>query len=280
MMSEKCFHFGLCEWSLPVSGPLAIQLAGEIGYEGMQLGEAGGRQMGYPLNQKRVQEIYREAGERHHVLFHSLNLGALLGEGTLNFGENTKEGQWARESLRNGFAVCGALGIGTVVITVDPPDEDAFSNVVSHLAYASAQAAEWGVNIALESAQSLPAIERLLERISLDIGICMDLLNPLRFQTGNPQEQIKAFGAERINHFHAKDSVRELFQMGQRGCTLLGEGDAGFCKSADIIKSMDFDHVWMITENYYYLPPMNRENGDFCALAKKDLETMREVFGA
>ena len=34
-------HFGVCEWSFPASGPLAIQLAAAAGYEGMQVGEAG-----------------------------------------------------------------------------------------------------------------------------------------------------------------------------------------------------------------------------------------------
>lgn len=35
------YQFGICEWSLPVSGPLAIRLAGEAGFTGIQLGEAG-----------------------------------------------------------------------------------------------------------------------------------------------------------------------------------------------------------------------------------------------
>ena len=30
-------HFGICEWALPVSGPLAIRLAAEAGYEAPQL---------------------------------------------------------------------------------------------------------------------------------------------------------------------------------------------------------------------------------------------------
>lgn len=49
------YQFGICEWSLPVSGPLAIRLAGEAGFTGIQLGEAGGRAMGFPLTHPRVQ---------------------------------------------------------------------------------------------------------------------------------------------------------------------------------------------------------------------------------
>ena len=30
-------YYGICEWSMPVSGPLAIRLAGTAGFDGMQL---------------------------------------------------------------------------------------------------------------------------------------------------------------------------------------------------------------------------------------------------
>ena len=272
-------HFGLCEWSLPVSGPLAIRLAGEAGYEGMQIGEAGGRAMGYPLNNTRVQEIYKEAAQEWGIQLHSLNLGALLSEGTLNHAAGTREGDWARRSLENGFAACRGLDIHTVVITVDPATEEAFENVVSHLDFASKIAAASGVEIAVESAQPLERIERLLDRVDDGIKICMDLLNPLRFGTGNPQEQILAFGREKISHFHMKDSVKDLFQLGQRGCVLLGEGDAGYRESVSIIKKLDYEG-WMISENYYYLPPMNDGTKDFVQLAAKDLKTLQASFGA
>lgn len=75
------YQFGICEWSLPVSGPLAIRLAGEAGFTGIQLGEAGGRAMGFPLTHPRVQAAILEAAEESGVCLHSLNLGALLSEG-------------------------------------------------------------------------------------------------------------------------------------------------------------------------------------------------------
>ena len=94
-------HFGICEWSLPVSGPLAMQLAKEAGYEGMQLGEAGGRNMAYPLNHKRVQEIYRETAGHLGLQLHSLNLGALLAEGTLAYASGTEQGNFEGKSIPN-----------------------------------------------------------------------------------------------------------------------------------------------------------------------------------
>lgn len=270
--------YGICEWSLPVSGTLAIQLAGEAGYNGIQLGEAGGRQMGYPLMNTRVQELYIETAKRFGIELHSLNLGALLAEGTLNYAAETLQGQHARESLKKGFEVCRALDIGTIVITVNSEDEEQTSNVLSHLKYALPLAAENGVEIAVESAQELPVILGILECMHDKVKICMDILNPLRFGSGNPQEQICIFGKERISHFHMKDSSKELFRIGERGCTLLGTGDAGYAESVELIRKMHYEG-WVISENYYYLPPMFTKTADFIELAQKDLRTMRESLG-
>lgn len=269
--------YGICEWSLPVSGTLAIRLAGEMGFDGLQMGEAGGRLMGYPLNNRRVQELYLETAQKYGQRLHSLNLGALLAEGTLNYAPETKQGGFARESLKKGFEACEALGIGTVVITVNSQDEEQMSNALAHLAYATELASEHGVEIAMESAQELSVILGILESMQEKIKICMDILNPLRFGTGNPQEQICIFGKEHISHFHLKDSAKDLFRMGERGCTLLGEGDAGFSESVELIKKMKYDG-WVISENYYYLPPMCDESSDFFELARKDLLTMKKSF--
>ncbi|MBD9195912.1 MAG: sugar phosphate isomerase/epimerase [Clostridiales bacterium] len=271
-------HYGVCEWSFPVSGPLAIQLAAEAGYEGMQVGEAGGRPMGFPLNDPRVCAAYLESAAAHHVRLHSLNLGALLAEGTMNYAAGTREGNWARESLEHGFAAARALGVEDVVITVDAPDSGAEANAVEHLRYAQRLAADSGMVIAMESALPLPDILRILDKAGPEIKVCMDLLNPLRFGTGDPQEQIRAFGRERIRHFHWKDSQKDLFRKGERGCMPLGQGDAGLAASAALIRELGFRDTWMISENYYHLEPLSQLGGDLTARAARDLAAMQGFF--
>lgn len=268
-------HFGICEWSFPVSGPLAIQLAGEAGYEGIQLGEAGGQSMGYPLRHPRVQESLLQASAQWGVKLHSLNLGALLASGNLNYSANTPRGESARKSLAIGFDVCKKLGICSAVITVEPPDEDAYQNVCEHLKAALRMAES--TEVVVETAQPLPEILRLLKDMNGAVKLCMDMLNPIRFGSGDPREQIQAVGISQISHFHLKDSVRSLFHKGERGCCLLGEGDAGYQESVDLIRATGFQG-WMISENYYYLPPMNNGDEDFLSLAKHDLMTMRHTF--
>ena len=62
------FKFGVCEFSFPCWGPLALQMAHEAGFTGMQLADAGGSTNSYPLNNKRVQESYLEASVKSMVL--------------------------------------------------------------------------------------------------------------------------------------------------------------------------------------------------------------------
>lgn len=269
---------GICEWSLPVSGPLAIKMAKEAGYDGIQIGEAGGRLMGYPLNNPMVQKAYTEAAQQCGLILHSLNLGALLSEGNLNFSADTEQGKNARRSLDKGFEACHAMNISAVVITVNSEGEEQFENVISHLEYAYELAKKYNVEITVESAQPLPEILKIIDRMGDKIKICMDLLNPLRFCTGVPQEQIRAFGKDRIGHFHMKDSTKDLFRLGQRGCVLLGTGDAGLQESVEIIEELGIENCWMITENYYYLAPMNDGDQDFFKLAAADCSTLKEWF--
>lgn len=233
--------------------------------------------MGYPLNQPYVQEAYLESAASCGLTLHSLNLGALLAEGTLNAPRNTPEFDYARRSLLNGFSVCEELSIPVIVLTLDPQAADAEESVCAHLEYAAALAADAGVEIAVESALPLPRIQQLLEQSDSSIKVCMDLLNPLRFKTGNPQEQILAFGRNKISHFHMKDSRASLFTPGQRGCVPLGEGDGEYTQSVQCIRSLSYEG-WMITENYYYLPPMSDEGDDFLFFAKRDLATMKRSF--
>ena len=158
----------------------------------------------------------------------------------------------------------------------DSDDEETFVNNISHVKYAEELSRETGVKITIESAMTLPRIQRMLEEVSRDDKICMDLLNPLRFCTGDPQEQIRVFGTDWIDHFHMKDSISSLFVKGQRGCVPLGTGDADLKGSCQIIRELGFEG-WFITENYYMFSPMNDGEQDFIELAKSDLKRMKDL---
>lgn len=50
----KRFQFAACEWAFPCWGDLAVKMAHEAGFTGVQLGDGGGSMQGFPLRNKRV----------------------------------------------------------------------------------------------------------------------------------------------------------------------------------------------------------------------------------
>lgn len=163
-----------------------------------------------------------------------------------------------------------------MVVTADPATEEAAGHVVSHLRAVSERARDSGVEIALSvlcrwsGPGAPPAPGRWGEGL-------YGHAEPLRFGTGDPCQQLRIFGPARISHFHMKDSLRSLFRPSQRGCVPLGTGDAGFADSVSAIKAVCASG-WILTENYYYLPPLNDGQTDFLSLAARDLATLQRAF--
>lgn len=269
--------FGICEWSFPVSGTLAIQLAAQIGFDGIQLSESGGRAVGFPLTHPEIIAAYKYTAAQHNIQLHSLNLGALLTENTIFYETNTIQGEQARDSLLNGILACTKLGINAMVVTVSPKTKEAYYNAISHLKYAGTIAQNYNIELVIESILSLSDLTQLIEDLNGIAKICMDTLNPLRFGSGNPQEQILAFGKDKIHHFHIKDSISTLFSSNQRGCVPIGTGNGEYKESIAAIKSIGYEG-WIISENYYYLPPLCNIQSDFMLAAYEDLRTLQNSF--
>ncbi len=80
-------QFGVCEFSFPCWGPLALQMAHEAGFTGMQLADAGGSTNAYPLNNKRVQESYLEAAAKYGITLQSIHLYTLVRQNFIRFSQ-------------------------------------------------------------------------------------------------------------------------------------------------------------------------------------------------
>ncbi len=268
-------HYGICEWAFPVSGPLSIRLASLAGFEGIQLGECGGLPYHFPLCQPYVQNSYLEAARQYNIILHSLNLGSLLQSGDIFYASETARGDNADLSIRKGIEAAHAMGIKKIVITVSPDSESAYRNALFHLKYAWTHAEIYDIKIVVETNLPPAGIRRLLEECKNKISLCMDTLNPFRFHSGSPINLIRSFHPG-IDHYHLKDSISCLFRPDQRGCVLLGSGDADYPAVSEEIKKTGYTG-WFFSENYYYLSPLN-QNGDFLEYAKKDLCTLHTTF--
>ena len=110
------FKFGVCEFSFPCWGPLALQMAHEAGFTGMQLADAGGSTNSYPLNNKRVQESYLEASVKYGIELQSIHLYTLVRQNFIRYSQSSPEGQECMESIRKGIIAAAEMHIPTVMI--------------------------------------------------------------------------------------------------------------------------------------------------------------------
>ena len=188
-------QFGICEWSLPVGGPFGVRLAAECGFDGIQLGDLGGGPQGFPMNHPRVQAGYLEEAERTGLRLHSLHLHTLVREGTMLYPAASGKGGLARESIQKGVAACAEMGIGCLMLSsffaTRIGNDYQLDNFAAMLEYACALGAERGVRIVYEGILHIDRLLGLLDRLGERLGVLYDTLNPIRFGTGEPAEEIR-----------------------------------------------------------------------------------------
>lgn len=267
----KC---GICEWSFAVTGPSAIEFAGMIGFDGIQLGDLGGSKNCFPLNDPTIQHCYIETSKRTQIELQSLHLFTLVREGGLQCLPNTPGGKHALHSIKMGLEACSAMNIPALLVT----SYDACSIINDYdiectaklLEQAVALSRDYGVQLTYESILQGNRIQEILNYVGPDLKICYDILNPIKFLKGDPVEEIRSFGTKWIDHVHLKDTPQQM-----KGFCQLGEGRGRFKESIAALKEIGFNG-WYITENFYHLPPMG-ELGSVFQTAGRDLETMRTL---
>jgi sugar phosphate isomerase/epimerase len=265
---------GVCEWSLPVNGPFSLALAAQAGFEGIQLGDLGGAASGFPMNNKRIQEAYLEASAEHHITLQSLHPYGLQRQGTMLFPVDTPEGQEGKKSVSMCIAACRDMGIPQLMVssffaTLVRNDWD-FNVFAEQLKYACRLGKEMGVTIVYESVLSPERILRMIDIAGEDLKICYDILNPIRWGTGSPVDEIPLLGKKNIDHFHVKDAPQNL-----KGYCMLGEGRGDFSAVMAVIAKLDYKG-WFISENDY--TALSAASGeDFIALAAKDVQIIRDA---
>ena len=264
-------YLGVCEWVFSVNGPLVIQIASEIGFTGIQLGDLGGETRQFPLNHRRVQEGYLEAVAHFGVKLQSLHLYTLVRQGTMLYAPDSAQGEQALKSIINGIRACSALGIDTLMLSSffasEIKHDEQFHNYARVLRLACKMGAEKGVRIVFESVLPVAKILQMRELVGEDLKICYDTGNPVRWNSGNPCDEIRQIGVHAIDHIHLKD-----FPADKIGYCLLGEGCSHCADTVRFLKQMGY-HGWWISENNYEAEPLGT-NGDFVQLAMRDCETM------
>lgn len=238
------FKFAVCEWSFPCWGELAIKMAYEAGFDGVQLGDGGGSMHAYPLRDRRVQEYYLQAGSDYHISFPQIHLYTLGHQCYYRSRLDTLEGQTCLESIKQGVIAASEMGVPSVIIDGMRMNNAAKRQHIFQVAqYAVRIGEEYGIQIGMETDMSMEDHISFLDALDGKLKLCFDAHNPVMYGTGYPPDMIRTLGKDRIDHFHVKESQanEDGFLSVETPIVLLGEGCTFFRESAQAVKDIGYE---------------------------------------
>ena len=275
------FQFAACEWSFPCWGSLAVKMAHEAGFDGLQLGDAGGSMQAYALRNKRVQEHYLNAGAKYGISFPQIHLYTLGHQCYYRSRLDSLEGQECLESIRQGVIAASEMGVPSVIIDGMRMNNPAKRRHVFQVAqYAVKVGEEYGIQIGMETDMSLEDHISFLDALDGKLKLCFDAHNPVMYGTGYPPDMIRALGKDRIDHFHIKESRPNAdgFLSVETPIVLMGEGCTFFRESAQAVREIGYSG-WIVSENFYFRPNILEQGYDYVSAARRDVESLHAAYG-
>ena len=272
-------RIGVCEFSLPCWGPIAISMAHKAGFEGMQLADCGGSRNSYPFMNQTIRDAYMRSAEENEITFQALHLHTLFQQRFIHKAPRSAEGKEARISLLNGAVSCRKMGIPTMMMTATSiMNREEYDYVTDAIRYAIEVCEENGVQLSMETDMTPAEIRELRDIVGPGLKICFDTMNPTIYGIGEPHALLTELGTEVIDHFHVKDCVRNAngyFTKYTTPMRLIGEGESGFAKCVKAINALDYTG-WFISETFYFAPEF--AGSDYLELATKDAATLKAAF--
>jgi len=269
------YKYGICEWLMPVTGPAAITLAGEMGFDGVQILDSGGESQNFPMNNPRVQDIYKKAADKAGIDIQTYQLQSLVRSGKVKSPQDSQGFRDAVLAIKKGIKVCRAIGIKNLMMenffdSFIYNDYD-LENTGALLKVAGELTGEAGIQLIYESFVSVEKTLRLYEMANRSFKLCYDTLNPQKYDFGDPLDELRRYPLAIIDHIHFKDTAPNYT------CSaLLGRGSSQFKRSVELLREIGYTG-WLVTENYYCEGAFGRENDPFESI-QTDLDTMRERF--
>lgn len=295
--------FATSEYCFPIWGSLAMKMAKEAGFGGMEITDGGGylqphplnngyveyerlgldlrREDSFPLTDEYVQNDYMEAAEKYNIDLTGLKLHLLETQGFIKAPRETPAGRECLETIDKGIAAAKAMHIPAVTLSARGlfgvfQQEYAYEKLV----YAAEAGAENGIKVYVSTdiaaEKQIAAMDSLGRRVKLDFHT----IDPEICDTGNPSAMIRKIGRVRIGQFRIKDLTadREGFLTKETaGNALLGLGDSQFKECTEAIKEIGFEG-WILSDTAYYSSDLNPVGGDYETLLAKDFETLKTVF--
>lgn len=275
------FKFAACEWSFPYWGELAVRMAAEAGFQGVQLGDGGGSMHNYPLRNKRVQDYYLNAAAKYGIEYPQIHLYTLGHQCYYRNRLDSPEGKICLESILQAIIAASEMGIPSVIIDGMRMNDPAKKQHVFDVArYAVEIGEEYGVRIGMETDMTMEDHISFLDALDGRLRLCFDAHNPVMYGTGYPPDMIRKLGKNRMDHFHIKESRpnKDGFLSVETPIVLMGTGCTFFRESAEAVRESGFEGC-IVSENFYFRPNILEEAGDVISAAKRDVQSLKEAYG-
>lgn len=297
--------FGACECNFPIWGSLAMEMAKEAGFDGIEITDGGGylqphpmnkglfveverlqpnlvRLDNYPLLDPIIQEEYLEARENTGIEITGIYLYFLNCQGFVNCSNDSLLGQDALKTIENAVKAAAQMKIPLVSV----PTTGMFGvaknlYALQKLEFAVKVGRDYGVEIANSSDVPLKRMLEVLDCVQGGLQVDCYSLYPAFFALESAPQMIRALGKDKIRQFKLRDATadREGFIIKETaGDALLGQGDGGFRTCVEAIQEIGFKG-WILSDTPYNSLSLRASGEDYISLAKRDVVTLRTAFG-
>ncbi len=299
------YKFAACEYNFPMWGSLALEMAHDAGFDGIEITDGGTylqphpmnkgifveverlrpnmmRLDNYPLLDKIVQDDYLNAQAKTGIEITSVYLYFLNAQGFISSKNDTLTGKDALDTIKNAIIAAAQMGIPTVSV----PTRGMFGTAknlyaLQKLEYAVQVGEEYGVRIAncfdTTLARELEIIDKLGGKLKADFNT----IDPAFYAQEPATQMIRALGKERIQQIKMKDVIADhhgFLVKETAGDALFGQGDSDWKECIEAIKEIEYEG-WILSDTPYNSLYLNVNGEDYESLAVKDLAILKNAFG-
>jgi len=206
---SRWFKIGACEWNLGKADPSSLEVAKEIGLDGIQV-DMGSPAAQLPLRRPEVQKAYLESARKTGMEIASIAIGAL---NSVPLKSDPRAAQWLLDTID----ACKAMGLSIVMPAcfgngdLDMAKTAEIDHLVDVLKDAAAKAEKLGVTIGLENYLSAEDNLKIIGRVgSKAVKVYYDVGNSTD-KGRDVTKEIPILGHQ-ICEFHFKD---DGYMLGQ-----------------------------------------------------------------
>lgn len=266
---------GICNFCVPGTGVFAPQIVKEMGLDGMSV-EFGSYEHGWPLSQRRIQDLYLEAQQKYGIEYP--NVGVSDGDNVpFHARKGTKWDPIVDEEGTKAIDAAAYMGIKFVFFSnfgasLNKTDED-LENTARRYRYFCDYAGEKGISIGCENPNDIATQKKLLQLVDKkNFYLFFDTCNHACLTDYDIHEVLRTLYDYYYPQMHVKDGVK-----GANAQYILGTGTTGFQESIDFLKSKNYKG-WLIIENLYELETMRKLNPDnYFEIMRQDIAALKKA---